>query len=388
MGIFDFLRDKKKQEIPVQENNQPVAEAVSVKREEETVTVPVQVSVSFTSPEPHDFDADVIPVEKIIPTLWPNEAGLYPHEILALEYAGKFCLGEDNYQGFWWYRYGVKDMNALMQSLLDRGFVRIGTVSEGLQLYKLDELKKVLTVHELKVSGKKADLISRLIDGVPEAELSECFPRRPYVLTEKGKDAIKYDGYVLYAHRHQYDGIDIYSLNRLIDGHTKMYRDFIWRYFNQKSMEHAGHGDFGSYRYVRYQMAQFVMEENKFSTALALLCEVVYWTTSGLNNGKLYIESTGKFWFPYENSFVRVPPGIVNTIMECKVKSGKQDEEFQQFVLGEMSRMSAPFHIFTKDEVAEILLMEVAKDTAGLEKLYDKAKERMKRKYPDLCFEG
>lgn len=379
MGLFDFLKGKKKGDLSAGSH-------VVLKEMDDSPVVPTaSVKVSLHSAPPaHDYDADVVPVEKIIPTLKPNEAGLYPHEILALEYAGKYRAGENKFAGFWWYRYGVKDMNALMQSLINRGFIRIGSIAEGLQLYKLDELKNVLSAHNLKVTGKKADLIARLLGNVSEQELQEFFPHRPYVLTESGKDAIKYDEYVLYAHQHQYEGIDIYSLNRMIDGHTKTYRDYIWRHFNEKSMEYVRQSNYSAYRYIRFQMAQFVMEEGKYDQALMLLTEFVLWATSGLDYGPLNIESAGRLWFPYENSMIRIPPGVVKVIAECRDKLGTTDEEFRQSVMSCLLRLTVPFHVFEKEEVLNILMMELQKDTEGLEKMYKAAKERIKREFPGM----
>jgi hypothetical protein len=43
---------------------------------------------------PHE--PDVIPVEKIIKGMKPNDAGLYPHEVLLLSYATKYYLVRPN----------------------------------------------------------------------------------------------------------------------------------------------------------------------------------------------------------------------------------------------------------------------------------------------------
>lgn len=382
MVLFSFFNKR----APGAKENKAAPTQETSSQEKGSVEMTAVPNIVTDFPERHDPNEDVIPVEEIIHTLNMNDAGLYPHEILALEYANKYCLGEDKFQGFWWYQYGIKDMNKLLESLRDRGFLTIGTASESLQLYKIDDLKRILTEKGLKTSGKKNELITRLVEVVPENELCLFFPRKPYVLTDLGKQSIKYDEYILYAHRHHYEGIDIYSLNRLINGHTKTYRDFIWRHFNQLCMEQVGQNNFSGYRNIRFQMGEFVLEEKKAQNALGLFSEVVFWDTSGLGNGKLYLESSGPYWFPYADSLAKTYPGVVNKIIECK-SILNDDTKFNQTIEHTVKLLSSPFHIFSKEEVVSIIHYEITKNTEQLNRLYEEAKARLQKQHPSISFD-
>lgn len=387
MGLFDMFRHKTNKVVP-EEKTKPKKNDILTHRSDDYSEKKTEneqnCAVDFKENDP---EKNIVPVEKQIPTLKANKEGLFPHEILAMEYASKYFVGGE-FAGFWWYRYGVKDMNTLMDSLIERGYIRIGSIIEGLQTYKVEELKKELGNNNLKISGKKAELIQRLIENMPEKEISDRFPRRPYVITDEGKEAIKYDGYVLYAHRHGYEGIDIFSLNRMIDGHTKLYRDYIWRHLNQVSLEYAMDENYAGYRYVRYQMAQFVMEEGKYENAMMLLTEFCFWATSGMDTKYFNIETAGKYWFPYENSFIRVPVGIVKTLCDCRSAINMDDDELEKKLYQYVNRLSSPFHVFTKEEVVRIIQLELKKDSMSLEALYNGAKERLQKKYPGVSFEG
>lgn len=331
---------------------------------------------------------DTLPVEDIIPELIPNQDGLYPHEILAIEYAEKYYTDEESFPDFWWYECGVNDVKALLNRLMDKGYISVGSLNDSLQLYKVDELKQVLREYGLKVSGNKTNLIKRLVENIQEEELRTLFPHASYKTTEKGKEAILYDEYVLYAHTHQFEGINIYSLNQMLNGQTQNYKEVVWEHLVLESELHLYDEDFGLYRNTRLEMARFMAEENNYEEALKLLAEVSYWDTSGMDNSGLDIELSGKYWFPYDDDhiFIRMAPGIIELYKKWKRNSGIAEERFRQIIWERISNLSAPFHVFTKEEVMEIILMELDGDTTNLKKLYEVAKERLQKRYPMVDF--
>ena len=231
-------------------------------------------------PEP-----EVIPVEKRIKGMKPNDAGLYPHETLLLSYAPKYYVKGNSYPGFWWYKYGIKDVDKSLKSLLDRGFLQIGSLSSAIEKETATVLKGLLKANNLKVSGKKAELVQRLLDEVPEEKLKAVFTRYTYELTDKGKDVLKKEEYIPYIHRTGIEDLDIWSLSKKVQekpGYS--YRDVILGYLNERSMVHAKNRDFGLYRNCRFAMSEFVKEEGKLDNAFSLLSEVIRYDLSGLSN--------------------------------------------------------------------------------------------------------
>jgi hypothetical protein len=61
---------------------------------------------------------DIIPAEKRIKNANVSKHGLYPHEVLILDYAGSYYTEGNSFQGFWWYKYGVKNVDNCLHSLL------------------------------------------------------------------------------------------------------------------------------------------------------------------------------------------------------------------------------------------------------------------------------
>lgn len=375
MGLFDIFfkkKDKKVEEINEKNNNKNIE--INIKP-----TISIKTDVINTPSEP-----EVIPVEKRIKGMKPNDAGLYPHETLLLSYAPKYYVKGNSYPGFWWYKYGIKDVDKSLKSLLDRGFLQIGSLRSAIEKETVTVLKGLLKANNLKVSGKKAELVQRLLDEVPEEKLKAVFTRYTYELTDEGKDVLKKEEYIPYIHRTGIEDLDIWSLSKKVqDKSGYPYRDVIWGYLNERSMVHAKNRDFGLYRNCRFAMSEFVKEEGKLDNAFSLLSEVIRYDLSGLSNSfsMQFMDIYSDSYFPYESSIVTMAPGITSRVSDYQEKKGLSDEDLKRKLREEISKFKLPFGLFTEDECVEIVLMEIQKDEDGLEELYNKAERRFKKEY-------
>ena len=353
MGLFDFLKKRKKQ-------NNESSKSMSKKDLGIGSLMSVKTEIINTPPEP-----DVIPVEKIIKGMKPNDVGLYPHEILLLFYAPKYYLEGNTYPGFWWYKCGVKDVDKCLISLKDRGFLQIGSLRSAIEKETAAVLKDVLKDNRLKLSGKKAELVQRLLDEVSEEKLNTIFTKRTYDLTDAGNEVLKEEEYIPYIHRHGIEDLDIWSLTKKVQNKPGYpYRDVIWGYLNERSMVHIKNRNFGLYRNCRFSMSEFIKEEGQIDNAFALLSEVIRYDLSGLSNGfsMQFMEIYTDGYFPYENSIVTMAPGITRRVIDYQEKKGLSDNDLKKKLFDEMSKIKLPFSVFTDDECVEIVLMEIQKD--------------------------
>ncbi len=330
---------------------------------------------------------DVIPAEIRIKDAIASSHGLYPHEVLVLDYSHSYYTEGNHYQSFWWYGYGVSNVDALLRSLLDRGFLQVGDLQSAIENENAVVLKEELKKYGSKVSGKKAELVHRLINEVSHDELSVRFTKRMYQLTELGKRALEEEAYVPYIHRHPFEGLDIWSLNRIMYTPPYMsFRDKILDYLYQRGTEHISAGNFGLYRNCRYSMSVLLQEEKRYMDALGMLAEVVFYDLSGLSNNydPKYLDIYAESYFPYQESSATTAPGIIDAILQCQKELGIVEDELKSELLNHMRRLSAPLHLFTPEECVDIVLGEVCENTEALTKIYSKAKRRFKQKYPSL----
>lgn len=83
-----------------------------------------------------------------------------------------------------------RNVSPALDRLLEEGYLDFGGIDKNIALKTVPEIKAVLADKGLKVSGKKSDLIRRLIDNVDPYELEALFPVGVYVMTPKGEAAL------------------------------------------------------------------------------------------------------------------------------------------------------------------------------------------------------
>lgn len=381
MSFLDFFRRKPKSIQSIKTFSQNRVTTGDVKQPKTNISSFIKVTTEIIP------SVEIVPAEKRMQNAIVSKHGLYPHEVLVLDYANSYYTEGNSFQGFWWYRYGVRDVDKCLRSLLERGFLQIGDLQSAIALENATVLKEELKKNGLKVSGKKDELIQRLISEVSHEELNSRFAKRTYQLTELGKQALEEESYVPYIHRHALEDLDIWSFNKIIRQSPYMpYRDKIWGYLNKRSMEHFAARDFGLYRNCRHHMSTFLMEEKKIKDSLGMLSEVVFYDLSGLGNGydPRFLDIYAQNFFPYKDSTITMAPGITSAVIYCQKGLNLSDEELKATMLDRMNRLSAPLHLFTPEECVDIVLMESREDTEALTKIYAKAKRRFKQKFPDI----
>jgi|GEM_PF-277516 len=313
--------------------------------------------------------------------------GLYPHEILVLNYAHKYFTDSNKFQQFWFYNHGIKDMAAVLSSLRERGFLQKGDLKSSLELVTTERLRTILRGCNLKVSGKKEDLIQRIVDEGQLDVVNENFPDRVYQLTELGKEEIRQGEYIYYIHKHPKVDLDMWSLNKVM--HTdprRSYRDKIWSYMVQFAVERMGNGNFGLYRNTRYSMYRFLTEENETKRAVQMLAEVVFCDVCGtgdeFNPKELHVSAES--FFSYDKSLLTLPQNVMDDIQDCQEKLGLSDAELKQILLDYIGSFSAPIQALSPRECVDIIFMQRNKDVDWLKRLYAQAKQRVEEKFPKM----
>lgn len=228
MGLFDFLKksDKfeKAQDSPSLKSK--FADASSITDDERPFYQPDEYYTYVTHPDTQ-FETRVVTFEERKGLSYPSQAGLYVPEILLLEYCsyGTYPKPSNGYPGFWWFKYGIRDIGAALKSLEQRGFIEWASKEELLESLKIDDLKMILKTNSLPVSGTKNDLLIRIRERVPiEQWPNHLFPQK-YRLTVSGKSELIDNQYVPYMHKHKHatteDGTSgetftVWDMNKLV----------------------------------------------------------------------------------------------------------------------------------------------------------------------------
>lgn len=327
----------------------------------------------------------------------PSSQGLYPHEILMLSYAHTYKLSGNNFQNFWYDTYSVADPQKLLISLYERGFITLDSLKTTIERLKVTDLKEELQNIGAKTTGKKAELVDRLLELGNIQILEQKYPDRYFTLTEKGQQEINANEYVMYLHKSDYmsNYISISDMNYLLhrdDPSHPGYRDILWNILNSQCEEQFTSENFGSYRDTRFDMYRFLMEENKYKMAFQILCEVVAYNLSGLENGDNIfsrnpadvLQNIIEIGFPYSNSIYTLPPFIVGCMSQMQALLQLSETDFRNTLLENFKKISLKRRIFTAEECVEILINEIEGHPRKLAAIYSQAEKRLREELDSI----
>ncbi|MCL2562851.1 MAG: SAP domain-containing protein [Oscillospiraceae bacterium] len=310
-------------------------------------------------------------------------SGLYPHEIVILDLAATLYTDQEEFPIFWRRDYGILQMPKLLADLVDRGFLTDAPIDVTLEAATVPALKQALKTCGKPVGGKKAELVDRLLTTVSEGELYALFPRRAFTLTPAGIKAVTEAMHIPYLHKRPVEGMTIWSLHRAVAEHPEQsYRELIRAHLEDRSRMHIEAKDYAAYRACRYRMYQFQMEESKRKRAFPFLAEVIYYDLSGVSGGTdtLHRYVSEKYFFPYDQSIVRIPANCVKAMGKLQADLGLSEEMLRALLIQFLGQLSIPFHLFTVEECAVIVLLELRGDTEKLRKVYELAETRFSQR--------
>lgn len=259
---------------------------------------------------------------------------------------------------------------------------------------KVTELKTQLQTLGEKTTGKKAELIDRLLNSRNNEYLEAQFPDRYYALTDTGTVELSENEYVIYLHKTS--RMSVWEMNQRFANNPDnfSYRDILWQSFNEQAGQHFMDADMGLYRNVRLTMYQFLMEEGRVQPAFGHLCEVIAYDLSSMDNWeehnpspehlKLKVESALKYCFPYKDSFATLPPMVKKWIAEMQQKLELSDTDFRMALLEQFEKIHLLRRIFTNEECADIVMNEIGNHPRKLAAIYKQAEERLKQEYESM----
>ncbi len=257
------------------------------------------------------YEKEVINFEKRKCTSFPSRNGLYVAEILLLEYCtyGTYPGPKNGYPGFWWFQYGIRDVGEMLRSLEVRGYIEFASAKDSVSKLTIAQLKEILIEHGLSTSGKKSDLVERVVSNVSEENLLGQGIERKYKLTSAGKLELTENEYFSYMHKHPCTAIEddsfeysfnILSINKIlghgdksnwrevVDREKKKSDDFFERE-NKAFMTNLKKIDPEGYKILKgqddqlaaIQKAELKYESDKNFDALIKFWENI-WTNGGL----------------------------------------------------------------------------------------------------------
>ena len=340
MGIFDFFKKKSKLG---EENSSPTP--ASIPTSEEKYYQPDEYYTKKVY-EGTPFERTVVTFEERKKTCIPSDRGLYVAEILLLEYCSycKYPGPTNGYPGFWWFEYGIRDVSAILKTLEERGFIKYGSPKNAVAGWKVADLKRLLEKYNAPTSGKKADLVERVRENIPDEALITEGVEPKYELTELGQAELSDNAYVPYMHKHPRKttenerfgtAFNVWSINKRLGKESKAnWREVVNQIEaeneketadrNAESMKQIKETNPELYAELKMQDAQLAAinkAEAKYETDGDIDCLLVFW--EGLwNDGGLTFE--GSHWhFRLADLYIK-RKRYDNAIAYCKMIKKKK----------------------------------------------------------------
>lgn len=227
MGLFEFL----KKANPKPKGKTAVMAGDTVAENERRY----YQDASYYTSKVHQgtaFEKTVITFEERRKIAVPSQRGLYPAQILLLEYCsyGTYPGPKNGYPGFWWFEYGIRDVGVALKELETSGFIAMGDLRDAVGSLTIQELKAILSSHGESAAGKKSALIERVQKIATNGELEKAGLSAKYRLTDIGKMELAENAYVPYMHKHPHktteDGrfgmtFNVWSINKILDSGDK-----------------------------------------------------------------------------------------------------------------------------------------------------------------------
>lgn len=188
----------------------------------------------------------------------------------------------DDYSTPFYYECRLSNPGDLHIWLLKREYLRPPTIYEVLNLYKVPELKIIADSLGCKKSGRKSELINRIIPELTpedvEREMQNCSCFFP---TEKGYDFLKLNEDLVEYHRKHYDiTINEFFEYRFIGNKKRFYRDTIFQILSHRANIYEVRRQFHRLELTYWYLSELCYEECRYDMALLNTLYRLYFSTN------------------------------------------------------------------------------------------------------------
>lgn len=203
----------------------------------------------------------------------------------------------NDYAQYYVYRYNVNPIK-LSQRLLNEGYLSRGinndNVSEFVHSLKIQELKDLLKNKNLKMSGKKIELVNRVLDNYYIEQIEEIYPntREIYFLTFLGEQMIDKNKDLILLHKNYSRFMIEYDeyISAKLESSLSDFYEICINVFKKREKIYIKENMWGLLRNNYFNMFNAYKNKNDIDSACRHLIKAMYIDLSGINNNNLVIE--------------------------------------------------------------------------------------------------
>jgi len=276
---------------------------------------------------------------------------LSPYEILFLDYINDKSIKDPNIAGDWTHEYNL-DYQAVIEKLFNLGYLQEADYKYNMTKCKLSELKDYLKVKGLKVTGKKEELITRIINESPEEESIAYFNNSLFQCTDKAIEILTNNQHIMYSHRHRSDiGISVMDTDKFkkenpLLNHYQLFLEML----TKRLHEYEQSKSWGFYRNDILGISIVYGDMKDYAKELELLLEVCYRDLSSLSNSGTISEKM---------SFLA--PGVIARVVAITKELDINEQALWELFIDIVSKINLENSLYTAEHSYNLLIKEIKK---------------------------
>ncbi len=275
------------------------------------------------------------------------EINLKPNEIIFLDFiSGKTT--DTTFSIYWEAQYGILPQKTIKK------FENLGLITLKLDIKRninqltITTLKELLKSEELSITGKKQDLVERILGNVDLNKLEKLYNTKSFILSNKAQQIIK-DNYIYIINKNKsYNFTDFEIKEAYSKAPTwASDNDIIWGIFNEKNITLINKKDWGLYRNNLHNMGSLLYEEKKYLQALTFFIAVFNIDISGMGNGN----------YVYSIDSLTTAPAITTKIKNLLIMCDLELSDLPNLTVDAVQYYAIlPFKYYNTDISSKILL--------------------------------
>lgn len=237
----------------------------------------------------------------------------------------------DEYQKYFTYECGITNPRAYHEQLISEGFLVPCSTAQILKGYKVAELKELCDALGIVKTGKKQDIIERLVQNVaPDLLKNYTDKEQCYSLSEKGADFLSKHKDYIELHRNTVWGISLeeYEREKTITGENDFFKIALG--ILEKKLTSTNTDGF---RNIYHSIAQIYMQTGDMTSALKNLLYVLFFDANWSPNQSIISNLAPSDDIAHYYRFSGFAPGLIKDISNLKdhYKDQMVDEIYETY---------------------------------------------------------
>lgn len=202
----------------------------------------------------------------------------------------EISLNNDSYPRYMAYDFNIFDPVSKYKQMISEGYLVLGDITETLKALKVQELKTILDENGISKTGRKDDLIDRIIKNVGINTINNL--PQIYVLSPRGKKLTDryYEYEMLFKHKNTGVTVDLYDTKKRQIPTNRSFYDIIQTCLDDLISENIKSKNYGMVTCNWLSKEKLYFENENYTKSLNCLLTSICYNISGATNGEFYDE--------------------------------------------------------------------------------------------------